>query len=146
MMTPPAAVLFACTMNSVRSPIAEGLLKASHGNRIYVDSAGVEGAEVNGFAVEVLAEIGIDISNHKAKTFETLVDTSFDVVIALSPEARRAAEVLTRWMSSEVEYWPTQDPSATGGSREARLNVFREVRDDLKRRIDARFPPENGNK
>ena len=97
MKTPPAAVLFACTMNSVRSPIAEGLLKASHGNRIYVDSAGVEGAEVNGFAVEVLAEIGIDISNHTAKTFETLVDTSFDVVIALSPEARRAAGGTRGW-------------------------------------------------
>ena len=146
MMTLPAAVLFACTMNSVRSPIAEGLLKASHGNRIYVDSAGVEGADVNGFAVEVLAELGIDISNHKAKTFETLVDTSFDVVIALSADARRAAEELTSWMSAEVEYWPTQDPSAAGGSREARLNAFREVRDELKRRIDARFPPEKANK
>jgi protein-tyrosine-phosphatase len=142
----PAAVLFACTLNSVRSPMAEGLLKASHGARIYVDSAGAESAEVNGFAVEVLAEIGIDISNHKAKTFETLVDSSFDVVIALSGEAERGARQLTSWMSCEVDYWPIPDPSAATGTREARLNVFREVRDELKHRIDARFPPENGKK
>ncbi len=146
MITLPASVLFSCTLNSVRSPIAEGLLKAVHGARIYVDSAGAEGAKVNGFAVEVMAEIGVDISNHKPKTFEILVDTSFDVVIALSPEAERAARQLTSWMSCEVDYWPISGPSAATGSREARLNVFREVRDELKRRIDARFPPENGNR
>jgi protein-tyrosine-phosphatase len=112
----PAAVLFACTMNSVRSPMAEGLLKASHGGRIYVDSVGVSGLDVNGFAVEVLAEIGVDISNHKAKTFEILDDTSFDLVIALSPEALRAAEDLTSWMSAELEYWPIQDPSAAAAA------------------------------
>ncbi|MAF48381.1 MAG: low molecular weight phosphatase family protein [Rhodospirillales bacterium] len=141
----PSAVLFACSMNSVRSPMAEGLLKSTLGHRIYVDSVGVRGDQVNGFAVEVLAEIGIDISNHKPKTFKTLDDTSFDVVISLSPEAQHSAVELTRWMSCEVEYWPTLDPSVVDGSRERRLETFRQVRDDLKRRIDVRFPPENGN-
>ena len=141
----PSAVLFACSMNSVRSPMAEGLLKSTLGHRIYVDSVGVRGDQVNGFAVEVLAEIGIDISNHKPKTFKTLDDTSFDVVISLSPEAQHSAVELTRWMSYEVEYWPTLDPSVVDGSRARRLETFRQVRDDLKRRIDARFPPENGN-
>ncbi|NQV56523.1 MAG: arsenate reductase ArsC [Rhodospirillales bacterium] len=140
----PSAVLFACTLNSVRSPMAEGLLKASLGHRIYVDSVGVRGFEINGFSVEVLAEIGIDISAHQPKTFQTMDDSSFDVVISLSPEAQHSAVELTRWMSCEVEYWPTLDPSVVDGSRERRLGAFREVRDELKRRIDERFPPEIG--
>ena len=101
----PAAVLFACTMNSVRSPMAEGILKSLHGSRIYVDSVGVDGLEVNGFAVQVMAEVDVDLSNHKPKTFANLHDTSFDLVIALSPEAQQMAEELTRTMACEVEFW-----------------------------------------
>ena len=79
----PSAVLFACTMNSVRSPMAEGILKFLHGTRIYVDSAGVRASEVDGFAIAVMDEIGIDIASHKPKAFEALEDSYFDLIISL---------------------------------------------------------------
>ena len=68
----PSAVLFACNMNSIRSPMAEGLLKFLHGDRIFIDSVGVRPGEVNGFSVAVMDEIGIDISRHTAKSFDDL--------------------------------------------------------------------------
>ena len=138
----PTAVLFACTMNSIRSPMAEGILKHLHGRQIYVDSVGVHAQEVSGFAVEVMAEIGIDISRHRAKSFRDLEDTSYDVVISLSPEAQHSAVELTRTMACELEYWPTFDPSIASGSRDARLEVFRRVRDELMAHIKERFPVE----
>ncbi|MCH8001878.1 MAG: low molecular weight phosphatase family protein, partial [Proteobacteria bacterium] len=72
----PDAVLFACTRNSVRSPMAEGLLKHLLGHRIYVDSAGVRASAIDPFVIEVMEEIGIDMSNHRGKSFENLEDTS----------------------------------------------------------------------
>ena len=92
----PSAVLFACTMNSVRSAIAEGLLKNLLGKAVYVDSAGVRPGSIDGFAVEVMNEIGIDISRHKAKTFDHLEDRSFDVIISLSIEAQHKATEISR--------------------------------------------------
>ena len=70
----PGSILFACSMNAVRSPMAEGLMKHYFGNRVYVDSVGVRGEEVDPFAVTVMAEIGIDISKHKPKLFDGLED------------------------------------------------------------------------
>ena len=136
----PSAVLFACTTNSVRSPMAEGLLKFLHGRRIFVDSVGVREREVDGFAVAVMDELGIDLSHHKPKTFETLEDTSFDLVISLSPEAQHKAVEMTRVMACDVEFWHTFDPSLVEGSREAQLAAYRDVRDRLLRRIKERFP------
>ena len=136
----PAAVLFACTMNSVRSPMAEGILKFLHGRRLYVDSVGVREREVDGFAIAVMDEIGIDLSHHQPKTFETLEDTSFDVVISLSPTAQHKAVEMTRVMACEVEFWHTFDPSIVEGSREVQLQAYRDVRDELMRRIKERFP------
>ncbi|MCK4940051.1 MAG: arsenate reductase ArsC [Rhodospirillaceae bacterium] len=136
----PAAVLFSCTSNSIRSPMAEGILKHLHGGNIYVDSVGVRSLEVDGFAVEVMNELGIDISDHKAKTFDNLEDSSFDLVISLSPHAQHKAVELTRYMSCEVEFWHTFDPSVIDGSREVRLDAYRQVRDELFARIKARFP------
>ncbi|MCK5445691.1 MAG: arsenate reductase ArsC [Rhodospirillaceae bacterium] len=138
--TLPGAVLFSCTQNSIRSPIAEGLLKDLHGTEIYVDSVGVRALEVNGFAIEVMAELGIDITKHKAKTFDDLEDSSFDLVISLSPHAQHKAVELTRFMACEVEFWHTFDPSVIDGSRDVRLDAYRAVRDELKKRILERFP------
>ncbi|TQV74430.1 low molecular weight phosphatase family protein [Denitrobaculum tricleocarpae] len=135
----PDAVLFSCTMNAVRSPMAESILKHLLGHRIYVDSAGVRGGELDGFAIEVMDEIGIDISRHKAKTFDTLEDTSFDLIISLSPEAQHRAVELTRTMACEVEFWNTFDPSIVEGNREVRLDAYRQVRDQLLKRITERF-------
>jgi len=135
----PDAVLFACTQNSVRSPMAEGLLKHFLGHRVYVDSCGVRTSEVDGFAVAVMEEIGIDISKHRAKSFDDLEDTSFDLILSLSPEAQHSAVELTRTMACEVEFWNTFDPSMVEGSREVRLDAYRKVRDQLETRIHQRF-------
>ena len=139
----PATVLFACTMNSVRSAMAEGILKSLHGDRIYVDSAGVRAGEPDGFMIEVMAEIDIDLSNHASKTLSTLDDTSFDLIVSLSPKAQHAAVELTRWMSCDVEYWPTHDPDVIRGCREFRLDGYRQIRDQIYAKIEQRFPPQD---
>ncbi|HEX9463349.1 MAG TPA: arsenate reductase ArsC [Alphaproteobacteria bacterium] len=137
----PGSILFACTMNAVRSPMAEGLFKHLHGKRIYVDSVGLKQAPLDPLVIEVMAEIGIDLRRHSAKTFEDLADTSFDVIVTLAPEAQHHAIEMTRIMACDVEYWPTFDPTIIEGSREARLAAYRDVRDQLLRRIRERFPP-----
>lgn len=135
----PDAVLFACSRNSVRSPVAEGLLKYLLGHRIYVDSMGVRVGEIDPFVVEVMDEIGIDMSRHRAKSFDDLEDMSYDLIISLSPEAQHKAVELTRTMACEVEFWNTLDPTIIEGNRETRLHAYREVRDSLRRRIEERF-------
>jgi len=137
----PGSVLFACTSNSIRSAMAEGYLKFLHGSRIYVDSVGVRAREVDGFAIAVMAEIGIDILKHHAKTFDDLQDTTFDMVISLSPEAQHKAVEMTRTMAIDVVFWNTLDPSVVEGSRETMLEAYRQVRDQLIARIKERFPP-----
>ena len=135
----PDAVLFACTRNSVRSPVAEGLLKHLLGHRIYVDSVGVRTSGIDPFVVETMDEIGIDMSRHRAKSFDDLEDMSYDLIISLSPEAQHKAVELTRTMACEVEFWNTLDPTIIEGNREIRLHAYREVRDSLRRRIEERF-------
>ena len=122
--------------------MAEGILKKIHGDRIYVDSAGVRAGEQNGYMIEVMAEIDIDMSNHQSKTIETLEDTSFDMIVSLSPEAQHSAVELTRWMSCEVAYWPSFDPDAIRGRRESQLEGYRQIRDDILRKIEEKFPPD----
>lgn len=136
----PGSALFCCTMNALRSPMAEGILKRLHNRRVFVDSVGVRAGELDPFAVAVMDEIGIDISRHRCKTFDNLEDTSFDLIVSLSPEAHHRALELTRTMACDVELWNTFDPSIVEGSREIRLDAYREVRDGLMRRIRERFP------
>ena len=138
----PGSVLFACNYNSVRSPMAEGLAKHLFGDVIYVDSAGVRQGGVDGFAIAVMAEIDVDISQHSSKTFDDLDDTSFDLVISLTPEAQHKAVELTRTMAVELEYWPSLDPTSIDGSREVVMAAFRQVRDQLLQRIKVRFGEE----
>jgi protein-tyrosine-phosphatase len=139
MATLPGSVLFCCTMNAVRSPMAEGILKHLYGARVYVDSVGVRKSEIDGFAIAVMDEIGIDLQRHRAKSFEDLEDTSFDLIVSLSPEAQHKAVEMTRTMACEVEFWPTFDPTIVEGSREERLAAYRQVRDALMERIKKRF-------
>ena len=137
----PSAVLFACTMNAVRSSMAEGILKFLHGSRIYVDSAGVRQGEIDGYTIAVMDEIGIDLSKHKSKIFDDLEDAYYDVVIPLSPEAQHKAVEMTRVMACEVEFWNTFDPSLIESEkREVRLDAYRQIRDLLFKRIKVRFP------
>ena len=140
--TKPQAVLFACGFNSVRSPMAAGLLKQMMGRTIYVASAGVRKEELDPFAVAVLEEVGIDISKHRPMTFEELDDwegLNVDLIVSLSPEAHHKALDLTRTLAADVEYWPTPDPTAAEGSREQRMDAYRQVRDQLTERIRSRF-------
>ncbi|MCC2096266.1 MAG: arsenate reductase ArsC [Hyphomicrobiales bacterium] len=131
----PQSVLFACTFNSVRSPMAEAIAKHLFGKEIYFQSAGVRRGELNTFAVAVMAEIGIDLSEHEPHTFAEIEDAAFDVIVSLSPEAHHSALEFTRTMAVETLYWPTIDPTAFQGSRETKLGAYREVREALKRRI-----------
>lgn len=142
----PASVLFACTMNAVRSPMAAAILRHLAGRRIYVASAGVRAGEPDGFAATVMNEIGIDMSEHDPTTLAELSDTSFDLIITLSPEAHHQALEMTRTMAVAVEYWPTFDASMMQGygSREQVLDSYREVRNRLFDRIKDRFPLTGG--
>jgi protein-tyrosine-phosphatase len=138
----PQAVLFACGLNSLRSPMAAALLKQMLGRSLYVASAGVRKGELDPFAVAAMEEVGIDIAKHKPMTFEELDDwegLNFDVIITLAPEAHHKALELTRTLAADVEYWPTPDPTLIEGSREQRLDAYREVRDGLLARIRERF-------
>lgn len=137
----PGSVLFACTHNAIRSPMAEGLMKMLHGDRIYVDSVGVRLGEIDPFAIVVLDELGIDLSRHRPKSFDDLLDDYFDLVISLSPEAQHRAVELTRTSSCAIEFWPTLDPSVISGNRETRLDAYRALRDQLLSRLRRRFPP-----
>ena len=141
----PSAVLFACTMNAVRSPMAAALLRHLSGSShargaVYIESAGVRAGELDPLAVEAMEEIGLEIARHKPRRFEDLEDGSFDLVITLSPEAQHKAVEMTRMAATRVEYWPTMDPTAVEGSREQRLNAYRAIRDQLMQRLKQRFP------
>ena len=137
----PSAVLFACNMNSIRSPMAEGILKFLHGGSIYVDSVGVRKTEINGFCVTVMDEIGIDMTQHNSKSFDDLENSYFDLVVPMSPGAQHKAVEMTRAMACEVEYWNTFDPSIIESEdRDTMLEAYRTVRDQLMERIKARFP------
>ena len=138
----PQAVLFACGLNTVRSPMAERMFKHLFGTSVYVASAGVRKGELDPFAVAVMDELGLDIAKHRPKTFEELEDwegLNFDVIISVSPEAHHRALELTRVLAVDVEYWPTPDPTDASGNREQRLDAYRAVRDQLLARIKKRF-------
>ncbi len=140
----PGAVLFACNYNAVRSPMAEGLMKSLYGHSIFIDSVGVRPTgDANPFMIEVMAEIGIDMSGHRPKTFDDIDDgaESFDLVVTMSPEAQHRAVELTRYAALDVEYWMTFDPAAIEGNRDMILDAFRGVRDHIRQRIGERFPP-----
>ena len=140
----PTSVLFACTQNAIRSPMAEAILKHFQGHRIFVDSVGVRIGELDPFAVSVMEELGIDLSRHRPKSFDDLEDDSFDLVVTLSPEAHHRAIEMTRTTAFDVEFWNTFDPTLIEGNRETRLAAFRQVRDSLMNKIQERFPPEQG--
>jgi protein-tyrosine-phosphatase len=138
----PQAVLFACGLNAVRSPMAAALFKHLFGRTTYAGSAGVRKGELDPFAVAVMEEIGLDIARHRPATFEELEDLeglNFDLIVTLAPEAHHKALDLTRTLAFDVEYWPTADPTIAEGNREQRLDAYREVRDQLMRRIRRRF-------
>jgi len=121
--------------------MAAGIMQLLHGNRLYIASCGVRlGQDLDGFVLEVMDEIGVDLSTHKSKTFDQLEDGFFDTIITLSPQAHHKAIDMTPYMDCEVEYWKTLDPSLFDGSRDQRLDMYRQVRDELMNTIKTRFP------
>ena len=148
-MALPGSILFCCDHNAVRSPLAEGIMKKLHGTRVFVQSVGIRNdLEVDGFAVAVAREIGIDISRHRAKSFAEMEEwgediDAYDRIVALSPGAQRQALEHTRDYHVEVTYWPILDPTGLGDRREDKLEAYRQTRDQIIERILAEFPPDN---
>ncbi len=142
----PQAVLFACALNAVRSPMAAAILRHLMGDRIRVASAGVRAGITDPYAVAVMDEIGIDISDHEPATLKELDADTFDLIITLSPEAHHHGVEMTRVTPAEVEYWPTPDATVLleSASREELLAAYRDVRDSLFQRIKTRFLPSGG--
>ncbi len=140
MSSRPCSILFACTRNAVRSPMAEMLARRWLGPRIFVDSAGVEPVVVNPFAIAAMDEVGLDIRGHLATTFDDLSDRSFDLIVALSESAYAASKSYAARAAAAVERWDIPDPTLNEGSREQRLLAFRLVRRELETRICRRFP------
>lgn len=135
----PGAVLFACGMNAIRSPMAEAVLKQLFPRQIYTQSVGVRRGETDPFMVAVMEELGVDLSRHRPQTFDDLEDSHFDLVVTLAPEAHHRALDMTRTEAIDVEYWPTPDPALAIGSRAQILDAYRAVRDGLVGRCKQRF-------
>jgi len=141
----PQSVLFCCDHNAVRSPMAEGLMKKFYGHRAYVQSAGVKGdMEIDGFAIAVCQEIGVELSRHRSRSFDEMQQwgddlSSFDLIVALSPAAQRMALEFTRYHYLEVVYWPILDPTGLGEGREDKLASYRQSRDQIRQRMIDRF-------
>ena len=136
------SVLFVCAHNAVRSPMAAFMARHYFGKTLYVQSAGIRPGDPDGFVTAVLDEIGIDASRHRPRSLADLEEwegLNFDLILTLSPEAHHAALELTRTAAVEVEYWQTQDPTLAEGSRDQRLDAYRNVRDTLSRRIKVRL-------
>ncbi len=122
-------------------------MKKFYGRAAYVQSAGVKNdMEIDGFAIAVCKEIGVELSTHRARSFDEMKAwgddlTSFDLVIALSPASQRRALEMTRVSHMDVEYWPIMDPSGLAEGREAKLALYRTVRDQIRKRMVERFGP-----
>lgn len=136
----PQAVLFACNYNTIRSVMAVGLMQRRFGRTIWVDSCGArKGMALDPFVATVMDELGVDTGKHRPKTFDMLDDLNFDLIVTLTPEAHHKGLELVRTLSTEVQYWPTFDPSLAQGSRPQVLDEYRAVRDGLDRRIAETF-------
>ena len=126
-------------------------MKKLYGKRCYVQSVGVKNdMEIDGFAITVCAEIGVEVSRHRSRSFDEMEQwgddlSSFDLVLALSPASQRRALDLTQFFHIDVEYWPILDPTGLGDSREARLALYRQTRDQIHDRLVARFGPALGD-
>jgi protein-tyrosine-phosphatase len=145
--TLPQSVLFCCDHNSVRSPMAEGIMKKFYGTVCYIQSVGVKNdMEIDGFAITVCQELGVELSRHRSRSFDEMEQwgddlTSFDLVLALSPASQRRALDLTRFSHLTVEYWPILDPTGLGEGRDERLKTYRQSRDMIIARLIERWGP-----
>ncbi|HLO00376.1 MAG TPA: arsenate reductase ArsC [Pyrinomonadaceae bacterium] len=129
----PIRVLILCTGNSARSQMAEGLLRHDGGEGFEVASAGLEPNVVRPDAIEVMREIGVDISRHRSKSVDEFATQPFDYVITVCDNAKQNCPVFA--LASKRIHWSIEDPAAVVGSEESRLAAFRSARDDLRKRL-----------
>ena len=135
-------VLFICTHNSARSQMAEGYLRARYGDTFEAGSAGTEVREVHPGAIQVMKEIGIDISRHRSKLIDEFFDQGADVVVTLCDSAQQSCPFLPG--AKKVIHAGFPDPSACAGTPEECLTQFRMVRDAIFVWIDTKLVPEYG--
>ena len=128
-------ILFACNMNSVRSPMAEALAREMLGPDIHVESCGVYEGILDPYVARVLDEAGIPVPSRDPQSFGRLDVNGFDVVVALTSKA--AAEA--RKLGANVEFWDTANPTDIRDGEEQMLKAYRACRDELKAKIDERF-------
>ena len=127
--------------------MAEGLMKKLYGTECYIQSVGVKNdLEIDGFSVAVCAEMDVELSRHRSRSFDEMEQwgddlSSFDLVLALSPASQRRALELTRFFHLEVEYWPILDPTGLGDDRETRMARYREARDQILTKLQGRWGP-----
>lgn len=142
MTTPQApltSILFICYLNSIRSPMAEGLMKQIAGENVYVQSCGISKGSLDSLMVAIMKEKGIDMSGHEAKSLKDLQDGSFDIIIAFTEDAGEAAKAAFEGQDVVIETWPTPDP--TSGHLDVRnmMNNYRAVRDNIDAQLKRRF-------
>lgn len=127
--------------------MAEAIAKKFYGTRIFLQSAGVKNElDVDGFSVAVCAEIGVQLERHRVRSFREMEEwgdkiDAYDLIVALSPAAQRQAQEYTRFHAIDVEYWPIFDPTGLGETRDAKMNAYRQARDQIIGRMRERFGP-----
>ena len=135
-MTTKPSVLILCTGNSCRSHLAEGLLRQAAGDLIEVHSAGSKPAGyVHPLAIRAMQEIGIDLSAHRSKSMNEFLTTPIETVITVCGNADQACPIFPGQVNRH--HWPFDDPAHATGSEEAQLAVFRRVRNEIRRTLDA---------
>lgn len=139
----PSAVLYICTQNAIRSPMAAAITHHLMGHKVYVASAGIEAGDPDPFVGMVMDEIGLDLTRHRPHSLDDLADAGFDLAITLSPQAKQHADEMAKTMAIAVEHWPINDPSITQGSRDQILEAYRAVRDDVMKHVKQRFEIRN---
>ena len=141
----PQSILFCCDHNAVRSPMAEGIMKKLFGTGTYVQSVGViNDLEIDGFSIAVCEEIEVELSRHRARSFDEMEQwgdnlSSFDLIVALSPASQRKALELTRFFHLTVEYWQILDPTGIGETRETKLVSYRQTRDQILNKLKEKW-------
>ena len=132
-MSDKRRVLILCTGNSARSQMAEGLLRHDGGDGFEVFSAGVEPSHVRPQAIEVMREVGIDISGHRSKSVDEFLGQEFDYVITVCDNANERCPVFPG--KTQRIHWSFDDPAAAEGDEASRLAVFRRARDEIRHRL-----------
>lgn len=136
---PPSSILYICNHNVIRSPMAEAITRANFGTNIYTASAGIRAGSPDPFVEVVMDELNIDVHNRQPKTLEELDEGYFDLIVTLSPTAHHVALEMAHVDATDIEYWPSADPTVVQGSREQVLDAYRDVRDRLMERIMERL-------